>query len=266
MMRMSLRHCSATPTLRIRGQSLVEALVGMVALGGLFVLIPVLGRYQDLGLQTLHAASQVAFAAAREAPTPTRAAAYPFQAADNRWTDRRGRGMLVLDERGVGAAVGLSADPAAAWQLGGQQAAGQLRKEWALDRGIVTARVRISPVPGAGVSPAGAARIGSGPPEDVDASKDAAGTIWTGLIAPPIHRRVAILAGAGHAGGDGAAQSRMASSELAWSANASQSVGAGRAAAAVLQPLEAGWNRPAPDFDWLGSWSGLVPASAVGAP
>jgi hypothetical protein len=267
MMPTSLRERPATMTSRLRGQSLVEALAGMVALGGLFVLIPVLGRYQDLGLQTLHAASQVAFAAAREAPTPARTAAYPFQDADKRWTDRRGRGMLVLDESGVGAAVSLSADPAAAWQLGGQQAAvGQLRKEWALDRGIVTARVRTSPSPGTGASAAGGGRIGGGPGEEGEASKGAAGTIWTGLVAPPIHRRVAILAGAGHAGGDGAAQSRMASSGLAWSVNANQSVGAGRAAAAVLQPLDAGWNRPAPDFDWLASWSGLVPASAVGAP
>ena len=249
------RKPSSAPA-RMAGQSLTEALVGMAALGGLFVLIPVLGRYQDLALQTLHAASNVAFATARDAPSATRSAAYPFQDAARRWTDRRGKSMLTLDETGIGAVVDVADDAAAPWQLGAQQvSARQLRQDWGLDRGIVTARVRISPVLGTGASPAGAA-------QSDDAS--AAGTRWTGLVVPPIHRRVAILAGAGHADGDAAAQSRMASSALAWSSNATRSVGAGRAAAAVLQPLDAAWNRPAPDVDWLSAWSGLVPAAAVG--
>lgn len=244
------------------GQSLTEALIGMVALAGLFVLIPVLGRYQDLGLQTMHAAHGVAFAAARGVPDPTRAAAHPFQQADKRWTDRRGRAMLALDGSGVGASTTVADNAGAAWQIGGQHAgARQLRQDWSLERGIVTARVRSSPQAGRGASPAGGARLGSGG----EASQAGAGTLWSGGITPPIHRRVAILTGVGHADGDAAAQSKMASSRLAWSGNASQSVSAGRAAASVLQPLEAGWPRPAPDFDWLSAWSGLVPADAVGA-
>jgi hypothetical protein len=249
------------------GQSLVEALVGMVALAGLFILIPVLGRYQDLGLQSMHAASGVAFATARNAPDPASAAAHPFQQATRRWTDRRGHAMLTLDESGIGAAVGLSGSSNEGWQLGGQHSAARaLRQEWALDGGLLTARVRVSPAAGTGASPPGPARLGVGAGLPGGDSASGAGTLWTGLVAPPVHRRLAILPGAGHAGSDAAAQSRMASSGLAWSTNARQSVSAGRAAAAVLQPLDAGWNRPAPDFDWLSAWSGLVPSSALEAP
>ena len=245
---------------RAAGQSLTEALIGMVALAGLFVLIPVLGRYQDLGLQSMHAASNVAFATVRGAPDPARDAAHPFQNAAQRWTDRRGRTMLTLDGSGLGASVMVTDDAGAAWQVGGQHAqARQLRQQWGLDGGIVTARVRTSPAAGTGASAAV-------PDKAATPSSGGLGTLWSGGITPSIHRRVAILAGVGHAESDVAAQSRMASSRLAWADNASQSVRSGRAAASVLQPLDAGWQRPAPSFDWLSPWSGLVPASAVGAP
>jgi hypothetical protein len=245
---------------RQTGQSIVEALVGVVALAGLFVLIPVLGRYQDLGLQTMHAASGVAFASTRGVPDPQRAAAYPFADATRRWTDRKGRAMLPADGSGLGAVSAMADDAAATWQIGGHHAgARQLRQEWSLDGGMVTARVRTSPVAGTGASSGGSAKPGTD-------SSGHAGTRWMGDITPPIHRRIAILAGAGHAGGDAAAQSRMASSPLAWSDDATRSVRAGRAAAAVLQPLDAGWQRPAPDFDWLSAWAGLVPAAALVAP
>jgi len=245
---------------RAKGQSLTEALIGMVALAGLFVLIPVLGRYQDLGLQSMHAASNVAFAAVRGAPDPARAAVHPFQNAAQRWTDRRGRAMLTLDGSGLGASVMVTDDAGAAWQVGGQHGqARQLRQQWGLDGGIVTARVRTSPAAGTGASAAV-------PDKAATPSSGGLGTLWSGGITPSIHRRVAILAGVGHAESDAAAQSRMASSRLAWADNASQSVRSGRAAASVLQPLDAGWQRPAPSFDWLSPWSGLVPASAVGGP
>ncbi|QEI07582.1 hypothetical protein FXN63_18365 [Pigmentiphaga aceris] len=243
---------------RAKGQSLTEALIGMVALAGLFVLIPVLGRYQDLSLQSMHAASGVAFATVRGAPDPARATAYPFQNANQRWTDRGGRAMLTLDGSGLGASVTVANDASANWQIGGQNAhARQLRQDWGLDAGIVTARVRVAPVAGTGAS--------SGKPGNTSTSSNGLGTLWTGGITPPIHRRIAILAGVGHAGSDSAAQTTMASSRLAWSANATQSVQTGRSATSALQPLDAGWQRPAPNFDWLSPWLGLVPANAVDA-
>lgn len=246
---------------RATGQSLTEALIGMVALAGLFVLIPVLGRYQDLGLQSMHAASNVAFATVRGAADPARAAVHPFQNAAQRWTDRRGRAMLTLDGSGLGASVMVTDDAGAAWQVGGQQAqARQLRQQWGLDGGIVTARVRTSPASGTGAS---AAVPGNA---TTPAAAGGLGTLWSGGITPSIHRHISILAGVGHAESDAAAQSRMASSRLAWADNASQSVRTGRAAASALQPLDAGWQRPAPSFDWLSPWSGLVPASVVGGP
>jgi len=245
---------------RATGQSLTEALIGMVALAGLFVLIPVLGRYQDLGLQSMHAASNVAFATVRGAPDPVRAAVHPFQNAAQRWTDRRGRAMLTLNGSGLGASVMVTDDAGAAWQVGGQHAqARQLRQQWGLDGGIVTARVRTSPAAGTGASAAV-------PDKAATPSSGGLGTLWSGGITPSIHRRISLLAGVGHAESDAAAQSRMASSRLAWADNASQSVRTGRAAASVLQPLDVGWQRPAPSFDWLSPWSGLVPASAVGGP
>ena len=245
---------------RATGQSLTEALIGMVAMAGLFVLIPVLGRYQDLGLQSMHAASNVAFATVRGAPDPARAAAHPFQNAAQRWTDRRGRAMLTLNGSGLGASVMVTDDAGAAWQVGGQHAqARQLRQQWGLDGGMVTARVRTSPAAGTGASAAV-------PDKAATPSSGGLGTFWSGGITPSIHRRISILAGVGHAESDAAAQSRMASSRLAWADNASQSVRTGRAAASVLQPLDVGWQRPEPSFDWLSPWSGLVPASAVGAP
>ncbi len=219
-----------------RGQSTVEALVGMVALASLFMLVPVVGRYQDLALQAQHAASAAAFDAARGAPdAAAHAVSRTFHDASTRWRDGRGRAMLPTSAH-VRAGVTQEVDPDARWQLGGSN--GQvrtLRRDWQLDRAMVGAQVQVAPLAGTAVGP----------------------------VAPAIRRYSVVLGHAGHAPDDLGAQSRVAASPTAWSSHAARSTSAARSAAAALSPLDAAWGRPAPQFDWLSPWTGLVPADAL---
>ncbi|ARP81066.1 hypothetical protein CAL12_09565 [Bordetella genomosp. 8] len=78
-----------------------------------------------------------------------------------------------------------------------------------------------------------------------------------GLI---LRRHVAILADAGHAVGDDAAQERIAASRAAWATAAGASHAPARQAQALLKRIDTGWRRPPPDLDWLAPWSDVVPA------
>ncbi|OZI23639.1 hypothetical protein CAL26_09375 [Bordetella genomosp. 9] len=78
-----------------------------------------------------------------------------------------------------------------------------------------------------------------------------------------LRRHVAILADAGHATGDDAAQRRIAASHAAWATAAGFSHAPARQAQAVLKRIDAGWRRPPPDLDWLAPWSDVVPADRL---
>lgn len=81
--------------------------------------------------------------------------------------------------------------------------------------------------------------------------------------APRIERRTYLHGGAGHGASDAQAQARVGLSGMAWSAAADRSVDLVRQSRVRLQRIDASWHRPAPDTDWLGRWTGYVPAGLL---
>jgi len=131
-------------------------------------------------------------------------------------------------------------DPA---QPGARDAyAGRLRGEWSLqDQGIVRLVAAIRSPAWASVALPGAV------PGDVPAGS------------PRFERQTAILADDGHSSDDHAAQRRVGRSATAWGQPARRSTDLGRSLGASMEGVDAAWERPAPDFDWLDPWAGLVP-------
>lgn len=221
------------------GQALVEALVALAVLGGLWLGIAWLGRLQDAGLQLAHASRRAAFAHAHQGLAPE--ALEPggdgyLDAPGHRWRTRRDLGFLAgparLDVEPLGAMAGRQAgDPEAA--------APDLRRELRLGDPRVwraSARART----------AGQAST-TGSLRDFD---------HLGL---DLRRHTAILSGDGAAEGDAEVQSILAGSTRVWSAAASTSRTTGRAALGRLGGVDAAWGRVLPDWDWMGPWAGSVP-------
>lgn len=129
-----------------------------------------------------------------------------------------------------------AAQPAGFMAPGGNGiAAGALRRDWHIeDAGMVTAWARYAvrrQIPGASVQ--------------------------------TLYRQTSVLADAGHASDDGQAQRAIGNSGTAWGRAAHASMRAGRQAAAALRGVDAGWRRPAPDFDWLMRWADLSPTARL---
>lgn len=72
-------------------------------------------------------------------------------------------------------------------------------------------------------------------------------------------RHTAVLRDAGHSAGDAQTQQRAAGSALGWGTPARSSTAAGQAVASRMNPVDLGWARPEPEFDWLTRWTGAVP-------
>jgi len=230
------------------GQALAEALLAMLALLSLWVGAAWLARYQDIALQASHASRFAAFAVTRHADARPLDDIHRhfFSGPGHRWADRRGRQILQPGRPEVRlhvdrhAHLGPQAQPGA---LNSQALA--LRPQWQIeDAGIVTAAVAVSARGGTDASHAASFMSGL---RDFD------------LAYPRLSRHTAILAGAGHAGGDVQAQQRVASAPQAWREAAQASQSAGRQAAPVMGRVDHGWGRPPPDFDWLAPWTGAVP-------
>jgi len=244
------------------GQALVESLVATMALAVLWVAIHWLAHYQDMALSAVHASRHLAFLATRAGPPsadpsqsgPLRAPSPNiepghierfFTGDAHRWVDRRGTSVMDV---ATSLEPTVHREPAlSAWaQPGGPvRHVARLRDEWLLeDQGMLAARVALDfpeteRVANEETSPLRLSRF--------DRSYD------------PLSRRVVILAGAGHAQSDDAAQSRMASSLLAWGAAHAGSRTAGLDVAGGASGVDAGWSRPPPQFDWLSAWRGGVP-------
>jgi len=233
------------------GQALIEAVAALLALLVLFTAMSWIARFQDMALQAGHASRFAAFSLARgsaeEAPDTIRR--HYFSGPSHQWADRRGRPLLSGQESEVsmrilpGPALAAEAQPG-----GGHPQAGRLRHEWLLEDGAAAARVIVMPRP-PGVAPR-AAEAG-GPTRDWLSPFD----LWY----PALSRHTSILYGAGHAPGDQAAQTITGGSVLAWRDSATRSYHLGRDIQRRAQPIDAGWSRPDPVFDWLQPWAEAIP-------
>ncbi|MBC2769280.1 hypothetical protein [Pusillimonas minor] len=223
------------PTTRARGQALAEGVVVLVVLCGLWAASTWLFRLQDMALQVSHASRSVAFAATRGgslfAATDQVRERY-FSGPSHQWRTRSG----------------------VSWLRAG-------RSELSVD--IDTLPV-LSPYaqPGAGAHGAGvlAASLGVGDRVLTEAVVQLQPRALDTGTAPLLIGKQSILVGAGHAADDVGVLHRVGSSAAAWSVAAGSSVATGQALASVLAPLDRGWSRTAPDFDWLSPWQGDVPA------
>jgi hypothetical protein len=245
------------------GQSLVEALLGLLVLGSLFVLIPLLGRIQDLALQSTFASRYAAFSLAsydvNDAVLHDEVTARFFGLGVQRWLSL-GMGNMV-DAAGENIDVLTVADGPggldARAQIGGtDNQSGTLREELLFrDKGASTSHVSVRPRlatrPQNGLgNPSGAQLMGL--------------QEWAAMKLT-VAGSLSLLTDAGQASGDDAVQASIAASDHAWRLAASRSVEAGKSANAALRPLDKPWDRPDVDFDWLRPWTALVPADRLRA-
>lgn len=235
-----------------RGQALVEGLVAALALAVLWVSLNWMGQYQDMAMSAVHASRHAAFLASRyevQALAQNDAAVSQvrryFTGNAHRWTDRRGAARLN-PETGLHPSWSRGRALPAEAQPGGSAAhASVLRRDWGLEEtGVVHAQVRVE------------FEAPRGPADD---HLRPLGTDLRDRAYPGLRRSAYILAGAGHAASDTSVQASLSQSRLAWASayGASRSIGA--AVASRASPVDAGWDRPAPDLDWLQPWSGRVP-------
>lgn len=217
-----------------RGQALAEATIILMALVVLWVSATWLFRLQDMALQTTHASRYAAFSAAR--------------GVDANTVQHKIRQHFYTG-------------PAHQW--------GTLRTEQWLSE--VRDEVRVIRYPDLAYSASDSSRhqtdlvSGHLSPWSVDGPQWATGHVTlqprqlADRWAPSIIRQQGILVGAGHGKGDHDVLARLGLSEQGWSDSADRSVATGQGLAAVLQPLDAGWNRAQASFDWLSPWEGAIP-------
>lgn len=227
---------------------MVEAVVALMALLSIWVAVTWLSRLQDIALHAQHASAYGAFALTRNplaAPVQEIKERF-FYGPAHQWSDRQGRPLFSSLRGEIGwrkervAALGIHQQPG-----GGGAYASALRNDWHVeDTGVATSHVY--------VAPENSVLTSSNDPS-------VAGLRYFDSIYPTLHRHTAILTGDAHASGDLATQDRVALSPLAWSRNASDSIGAGARVDAIMRAVDAGWNRPRPVFEWLDPWATHVP-------
>lgn len=234
---------------RQSGQALAEALVMFSAMLLLWAAVAWLGRFQDMALQASHASRFAAFSAARGAPSSVDAVQWSyFDGPGHGWTDRRGK-LLLAPERSE---IQLQVAQGPVLDAGAQVAqhapnAQPLREQWKVaDSGIVDARVSVRFFATSAQSRHGLGRFMTGL-RDFD------------VPYPTLARHTAILADAGHAPDDAAAQDRVAGASLAWADIAQQSYGLASQISTAMSFVDKGWQRPAPGPEWLNAWAGDIP-------
>lgn len=234
---------------RQSGQALVEAIVAMLGMLSLWVAIAWLARFQDMALQASHASRFSAFSLTRDGHPDLIGGVrrHYFSGPAHLWSDRRGRHLLGGGQPEVGLDIDTGQVLLPSAQPGGaHEHASALRRQWRIqDSGIVSARVTVQPRPSGRTAAAGV--------KGMDA-----GLAYFDHWYPSMSRHTAILSGAGHASDDLAVQRRVAESGLGWSDSALRSRQLGQRVQEKVQPLDRGWNRPEPEFDWLQPWAGLV--------
>ncbi|PLC49473.1 hypothetical protein CR159_12780 [Pollutimonas subterranea] len=237
-----------------QGQALVEGLIVLLVLLSLWVGVAWLGRLQDMALQATHASRYVAFALSRDPGAHMEAdmRRHYFSGPAHQWSDRRGDRLLSpkLDEVALHIErQTVLAAPAQAGRTSGN--AGILRRQWHIeDTGILASTITVAPR--------------SRPVRAVEPTS-VTGLSYFDHQQLALRRHTAILTGAGHASSDTAAQQVVADSALAWSQSASASYALGANIAGAMSAVDAAWNRPEPNFDWLAPWAGQVPDTHLGS-
>jgi len=241
---------STMPAYRQNGQALTEATIVLGALAGLLWAVFATGTWQDDALRTGLAARQAAFA-------------YSRLGDDRLGNDRLGDDSPVdsfLPDVASGfnggdadilitfAAIAPDGLPDSAQPGGAHAHAATLRRDWRVaDAAVMAAQANVAASQRGLMGATLGAELG-------------------GVQA--FTRHTVVLRGAGHAGDDAQTHARIAASDLGWQTPAQASRAAGQALAARMQPVDAPWLRPHPDFDWLQKWTAVVPPQALqaGAP
>jgi len=216
-----------------QGQALAEGMLVLLLAGLLWATIVHIGQLQDMAVQAQHASRVAAFSAVHDTlATDTRSLRKTyFAGVAHRWRDHAGRRLLPDPDAQVSLRVMQKAPLPAQAQPGQTDVdATRLRQEWRLDdAGLVQAAVAISvqvPFQQAGMT---------------------------------IRRHTAILRDAGHSPDADSAQHRVGESAYAWADAARRSQLVGQRVQKVLEPVDAGWHRPSPSYDWLMPWAGEYP-------
>ena len=218
----------------IQGQALVEGVVVLLVLVALWVSAGWLFRLQDMALQASHGSRYAAFSAARGVDDQRVQATVRqryFSGPSHQWRTLSGRQWLAAGRPEVLASSSHTPILTANAQPGmGHVASTLLRQEWSVTSDqIIQTQVSLQP------------------------------RTLTNGVAPRLSRRQFILVGAGHSVDDAHVVQRVAQSALGWSGVATYSAAQGAGLASVMVPVDQGWGRPAPQFDWLAKWQGAVP-------
>lgn len=235
-----------------QGQAMIEGLLVLGVLVILFWAVAWVGRQLDLVQHLAHASRHAVFvdAIAPGAAPPAAEVLTDF------WLVGRLAGAAGHAAAAPGAGLvlpgsvqwGLAQSPLSARaQPGGTLPSAQaLRRDWALeDPGLRqrTAEVRLREL--------SFARSGV-----IAALRPAAATNPGGIT---LRRSTVLAAGAGASVDDTDTTRRLAQGEAGWAAAATASREVGQQLQSGLQPLEGGWGRAAPQWDWLGKWQHLRP-------
>lgn len=244
----------ASISMRQRGQAAAEALVVLLALAGLWFGIAWLGRLQDMGLHADHGVRHAAFLATRSEAFDAHAAlsAGLFSGVGVQWQDLRGKDLKlsVYDQLDLRLQRGDTLPELA--QVGGARTpARQLRAQWSLeDRGLLGVHLALPP------------RVAGRPL----AVPGRLGLAFFDQAYPRLRRQIAIATDAGHSPDDASTARRIADSSTAWSSAVARSrVPAGQVIAR-MPAVDAAWNRPQAELDWLHAWAGDLPSWHLASP
>ena len=233
------------------GQALAEGMVAMLVLIALSGGIAWLFRLQDMALQATHASRALAFEYVRnpQAADVSKTPSHIFH-NEQRWNTTRGKSMLesgsiltnlsadTTDEQGSGFWPKLMPVAARPWSELGLP-----------DEGIVTASVAVHLQKEDALDIAG-----------VFLQQKAKADELIRVSPLSFLRQTSILANGGHAQNHQQAQQRIAQSDSLWRATADRSQSWGRRVAALLEPVDAPWDRASPNFDWLLPWADRLPS------
>lgn len=231
-----------------QGQSLAETLIVMVAILLFFTVIPWLGRLIDINLHQTNASSYAAFQFTRQLDGVVEEDIKQrfFIGTDKNWRNRRQE--LIVNPEQVQISIDRSQKLSADMQAGMQSEYAQtLRQEWQIeDQGIVNAQLQVTPFYG-----------------QVSASESSALGLNLGFVdslQPRLRAHTAILSDAAHSSTDIATHQRTAWSDLAWSNVSTESYEIGKKIQSNASPVDRGFDRADPVFDWLVPWAGKLPA------
>lgn len=228
-----------------QGQALVESLVLLLILISFFIAIPYLGRLIDISITQSNASRYGAFQLTRQLTGLNESYIKEkfFLKNDQQWRDRQNQ--KIVHEGNILLHVSRLEKLSNGMQPGKKKAQ-VLREEWGIeDKGIARVDVSVSPSYTQGKSRTSTA-LGLG-------------LVFFDGINPFIKRHTSILTDAGHSDSDLSTHKRTARTNTAWGKAAKGSYELGRSIQSYAAPVDRGFSRPQPVFDWLEPWAGKIP-------